>query len=144
MPHEAAMKPAMAEELTSGTALPELTKRPTRTMLFRFSAVTWNAHRIHYDAEYARSERHPDVLVQATMHGGFLLEMLRRFVGPRGEVLEFKYSNRARALPDETLVYGGSVVAVHRQSSQVECEIWGKKEDGTVCSPGTARVRLAR
>jgi 3-methylfumaryl-CoA hydratase len=28
----------------------------TETMNFRYSAVTWNAHRIHYDADYTRDE----------------------------------------------------------------------------------------
>lgn len=32
-------------DVTEGMTLPELVKRPTPTMLFRFSAVTWNAHR---------------------------------------------------------------------------------------------------
>lgn len=135
--------PAVFTQLHVGSELPVLHKTPTRTMLFRFSAVTWNTHRIHYDSEYAKREGHPDVLVQATMHGGFLLQMLRRFTGPRGSVLDFKYSNRARALPDEALAFGGRVVALHPDSLEVECEIWGRKADGTVCAPGTARVRLA-
>ncbi|MDW6064467.1 hypothetical protein SAZ11_49175 [Streptomyces sp. FXJ1.4098] len=42
--------------------------------LFRFSAVSWNAHRIHYDAEFAASEGFPDTVVQSTLHG----EMLSR------------------------------------------------------------------
>lgn len=29
---------------------------PTPTTLFRFSALTWNAHLIHLDARYAREE----------------------------------------------------------------------------------------
>lgn len=136
--------PATFATLEVGTELPPLQKTPTRTMLFRFSAVTWNAHRIHYDAGYAQTEGHPDVLVQATMHGGFLLEMLRRFVGPRGQIVDFKYSNRARALPDELLTFGGRVTAVHADTRDVECQIWGRKADGTVCAPGTARVRFAR
>lgn len=132
------------QQLQPGMELPTLVKRPTRTMLFRFSAVTWNTHRIHYDSEYARLEQHPDVLVQATMHGAFLLQMLRGFVGPKGRIVDFKYSNRARALPGEALVYGGRIAAVHAGSGDVECEIWGCKEDGTACTPGTARVRLAQ
>lgn len=143
MQPESKCEPAVFSRLQVGAELPELRKTPTRTMLFRFSGVTWNAHRIHYDAAYARSEGHPDVLVQATMHGGFLLEMLRRFVGPRGAILDFKYSNRARALPDEALTFGGRVNAVDVQTREVECEIWGRKADGTACAPGTARVRFA-
>lgn len=131
-----------AADVEEGMALPELVKQPTHTMLFRFSAVTWNAHRIHYDLAYAKSEKHPDVLVQATMHGGFLLQMLSAFVGPSGQILRFKYSNRAKAVPGEVLICGGRVLSVDRESGEIECEIWEKKQDGTVCAPGSARLRL--
>ena len=128
--------------LHTGMALPELRKRPTATMLFRFSAVTWNAHRIHYDQAYARSEGYPDVLVQATMHGAFLLQMLRGFAGLSGRVLQFTYSNRAPAVPGEGLICGGSVLAVDLATGGVDCEVWEKKDDGSICARGTARVRL--
>ncbi len=32
------------------------TTQLTNTLNFRYSALTWNAHRIHYDGDYARSE----------------------------------------------------------------------------------------
>ncbi|KAJ2347481.1 hypothetical protein GGF43_004748, partial [Coemansia sp. RSA 2618] len=36
---------------------------PTEIMLFRYSALSWNSHRIHYDAVYARDiENHPGLL----------------------------------------------------------------------------------
>lgn len=41
---------------------------PSRALLFRFSALTFNAHRIHYDAEYATSvEHYPGVVVQGPL-----------------------------------------------------------------------------
>jgi hydroxyacyl-ACP dehydratase HTD2-like protein with hotdog domain len=41
------------EDVKPGVALTPLVKRPTTVQLFRFSAVTWNAHRIHFDKPYA-------------------------------------------------------------------------------------------
>lgn len=135
-------QPADIETLSVGDPLPELVKIPTHTMLFRFSAVTWNSHRIHYDLSRAQAEGHPDVLVQATMHGAFLLQMLRQFIGPAGRILDFSYSSRARALPGERLIAGGRITEVDRATRQLACEIWERKEDGTVCAPGTARLLL--
>ena len=41
---------------------------PSRPVLFRFSALTFNAHRIHYDAAYATEvEHYPDVVVQGPL-----------------------------------------------------------------------------
>ena len=36
-------------------------------LLFRFSAPTYNAHRIHYDREYARSEGYPGLVVHGPL-----------------------------------------------------------------------------
>jgi hydroxyacyl-ACP dehydratase HTD2-like protein with hotdog domain len=41
---------------------------PRRTELFRYSAVTFNAHRIHYDLPYATStEGYPDLVVHGPL-----------------------------------------------------------------------------
>jgi 3-methylfumaryl-CoA hydratase len=49
---------------------------PSPVELFRFSAVTFNAHRIHYDTTYARSdEGYPDLVV----HGPFTAVKLLAF-----------------------------------------------------------------
>lgn len=42
--------------------------------LFRFSALTWNTHRIHYDSEYAKSEGHDGVLVHGPLQATVLLD----------------------------------------------------------------------
>ncbi|XDZ65232.1 MaoC family dehydratase N-terminal domain-containing protein [Alphaproteobacteria bacterium LSUCC0684] len=42
--------------------------RPDHGQLFRFSALTWNTHRIHYDADHCRhTEGYPDIIT----HGPF-------------------------------------------------------------------------
>lgn len=54
----------------------KLTK-PDAVQLFRFSALTFNSHRIHYDQEYAREvEGYPNVLIHAPY---LLLLMLDAF-----------------------------------------------------------------
>ncbi len=130
------------DEITVGMALPELIKRPTSSMLFRFSAVTWNAHRIHYDEAYARHEGHDGILVQATMHGAFLLQMVKRFAGPDGKVLDFEYSNRGKAVPGDTLTLGGRVSKVDAARAVVDCELWERNQDRLTCAVGAARIRL--
>ncbi len=53
---------------------------PNETMLFRYSAITDNPHRIHYDLAYAQSEGYPALVVNGTVPTMFLLEMLRAHV----------------------------------------------------------------
>jgi 3-methylfumaryl-CoA hydratase len=45
----------------------------TSPLVFRYSAVTWNAHRIHYDAEYTRDEEGYPGAVQ---NGGLTMQLL--------------------------------------------------------------------
>ncbi len=54
---------------------------PDETVLFRYSAITDNPHRIHYDLPYARSEGYPALLVNGTIPAMVLLEMFRAHVG---------------------------------------------------------------
>lgn len=54
---------------------------PDEMTLFRYSAITDNPHRIHYDLAYARSEGYPALVVNGTVPTMFLLEMFRTRVG---------------------------------------------------------------
>lgn len=57
----------------------QLPLRPDPTLLFRFSALTANAHRIHYDAPYAMDEEgHPGVVVHGPLLALLMLELPRR------------------------------------------------------------------
>lgn len=54
---------------------------PDETLLFRYSAITDNPHRIHYDLAYAQSEGYPALVVNGTIPTMLLLEMFRTHVG---------------------------------------------------------------
>jgi 3-methylfumaryl-CoA hydratase len=47
-------------------------------VLFRFSALTYNAHRIHYDAHYTASEGYPDLVVHGPLQALLMGECFRR------------------------------------------------------------------
>ncbi|HLM04095.1 MAG TPA: hypothetical protein VK402_02765 [Blastococcus sp.] len=47
-------------------------------VLFRFSALTYNAHRIHYDAGYAESEGYPGLVVHGPLQALLMGECFRR------------------------------------------------------------------
>jgi 3-methylfumaryl-CoA hydratase len=67
---------------------------PDPTLLFRFSALTFNAHRIHYDRTYATTvEGYPGLVVQGPLTAVLLMEMVRSHVGQSVTTFTF----RARA-----------------------------------------------
>lgn len=50
--------------------------RPDATLLFRYSALTFNSHRIHYDLPYAqREEGYPALVVQGPLTATMLLDL---------------------------------------------------------------------
>lgn len=132
------------KDVSVGMTFPALVKQPTTSMIFRFSAVTWNAHRIHYDQAYARSENHPDVLVQATMHGAFMVELLQQIAGPHGTIKSLDYMNRGRAIPGDILRSEATVTNIDTQNGEVTCDVKETNQDGLVCAKGTAVVILER
>lgn len=80
---EGAPKTVMA----SGPAIPASpadlvwTIDPSPLMLFRFSAITFNGHRIHYDRPYAAEEGYPGLVVHGPLQAALLLNQLTTTMG---------------------------------------------------------------
>lgn len=54
----------------------------SEALLFRYSAATFNAHRIHYDLSYARSvEKYPGLVVHGPLQATLLLAAAMRHAG---------------------------------------------------------------
>jgi 3-methylfumaryl-CoA hydratase len=61
---------------------------PDPVLLFRYSALTFNGHRIHYDADYARAdEGYPALVVNGGLTTLMLLEAALRHAPPGAAVL---------------------------------------------------------
>jgi 3-methylfumaryl-CoA hydratase len=70
---------------------------PDAALLFRFSALTYNAHRIHYDQPYATGvEGYPGLVVHGPLLALLALEVPRRY-RPELPVAEFRYRLRRPA-----------------------------------------------
>ena len=67
---------------------------PDTVLLFRFSALTFNAHRIHYDRPYARNEEgYPGLVVHGPLTAILLAGMARENSSKR--ILQFRFQGRA-------------------------------------------------
>lgn len=65
--------------------------QPSEVLLFRYSALTFNAHRIHYDRRYsAEVEGYPGLVVHAPLIATLLLDLLHRSL-PEGQVTSFTF-----------------------------------------------------
>lgn len=66
---------------------------PTPVLLFRFSALTFNGHRIHYDRRYCeREEGYPGLVVHGPLQALLLLDLVQRH---QPDALISRYAFRA-------------------------------------------------
>lgn len=78
------------------------------TVLFRFSALTYNAHRIHYDRDYATAvEGHEGLVVHGPLQALALLELVRR-QQPDAQVEQFTFRAKRPVVDDGPLLLRGS------------------------------------
>jgi hydroxyacyl-ACP dehydratase HTD2-like protein with hotdog domain len=127
-----------------GERLDTLEKTFTRPQLFRFSAVRWNPHRVHYDRKYATEEEgQPDVLVHGPLHEAAIQQLLLDWVGSDGRLLELSCRIVGRAVPEEPYLVEAEVTAVDERDGTVEFDVW-THQAGERCADGSAVVRLER
>lgn len=72
-------------------------------VLFRFSALTYNAHRIHYDRDYAtREEGYPGLVVHGPLQAVLLADLTQRMF-PDQTVVSFVFRSNAPAFDNGPL-----------------------------------------
>ncbi|WP_439678421.1 FAS1-like dehydratase domain-containing protein [Embleya sp. MST-111070] len=101
------------------------------TMLFRFSALTANAHRIHYDMPYVTDrEGYPGLVVHGPLLVLAMLELVRRN-SPTRAVRSLSYRLRRPVFAGERLLasgapaeYGAALrIATHREERHATAEV---------------------
>jgi 3-methylfumaryl-CoA hydratase len=64
---------------------------PDDVLLFRYSALTFNGHRIHYDRQYVTQvEGYPGLIVHGPLIATLLMDLLRRQL-PEADVASFRF-----------------------------------------------------
>jgi 3-methylfumaryl-CoA hydratase len=86
---QAKHKPAKPEEFAASEII--FKKRFNAIELFRFSALTGNTHRIHYDVDYARDvEGYADLVVHGPFQAMVLMDLYRRS-RPNAPIMAFEF-----------------------------------------------------
>ncbi len=80
---------------------------PSEVMLFRYSALTFNGHRIHYDAPYAKEvEGYSGLIVHGPLLATLMIDLVAREL-PKAAIGSFEFTARnAVALPATISVCG--------------------------------------
>jgi 3-methylfumaryl-CoA hydratase len=100
-------------------------------LLFRYSALTFNGHRIHYDRDYVtRVEGYPGLIFHGPMQAAFLVELAARLHGGTAPK-KFVY----RGVQP---LFAPSEFSVNASDSAGGVELWTANSDGAPTMKGTA------
>lgn len=100
------------------------------TLLFRYSALTFNGHRIHYDRRYAtEAEGYPGLVVHGPMQAALLLNYAAELHG----VPPARFSFRGLSP-----LFDGEDFALHASEDGDRLKLWTAKEAGPTCMSAEA------
>lgn len=108
---------------------------PDPVMLFRFSALTFNGHRIHYDYPYVTgTEGYPGLVVHGPLLGMLQSELARRS-NPSLTMARFEFRAVSPAFGDAPLAVGA------RRDGTGEVATWIANQDGGLVQTGKVTFR---
>ena len=108
--------------------------QPTAPLLFRYSALTFNGHRIHYDRPYAeREEGYSGLVVHGPLIATLLLDLLRSEL-PAARVVAYDF-RAVRPLLDTT-----TFEVCGRTSVDGAVNLWAMDSEGILATSATARL----
>ena len=121
-----------------GDTLPPLKHTATSFQLFRYSAVTWNPHRIHFDERYAREEGHAGIALHSHLRAALALRCVTEGLGPGWQVTKVSYRLRKPVYAPAHLTYTARVTAA--EGDGLTLELIEEQPSGEVGFEGTVRV----
>jgi 3-methylfumaryl-CoA hydratase len=122
----AATKPAAAP-----TAKHRESRMADEVLLFRYSALTFNGHRIHYDRDYVtKVEGYPGLIFHGPMQAAFLVEFAAKLHGGAAPK-KFVY----RGVQP---LFEGSEFSVNANDNDAGMELWTANSQGAPTMKGTA------
>ncbi len=109
--------------------------RPNSVLLFRYSALTFNAHRIHYDYRYATEiEGYPGLVVHGSLIATLLIDVVRCQM-PQARIAEFRF--RAVSALFDT---GPFSVCGRPERDAKTISLWARDKSGGLATTATATI----
>jgi 3-methylfumaryl-CoA hydratase len=128
---EAAPAAAVVQAITPEPADQEWTIEPSAVLLFRYSALTFNSHRIHYDRPYAVGvEGYDGLIVHGPLQGSLAFN-LAAVIG-EGAPARFAYRNLTPLVDEAPFRVRG------RREADGSVVVWTEDHRGRQCMRGVA------
>jgi 3-methylfumaryl-CoA hydratase len=103
-------------------------------LLFRYSALTYNGHRIHYDRHYAvEKEHYPALVVHGPLLATLLVDLMRSEL-PDASLGEFRFRAVRPTFDPQPFR-----LSLKREGTNLK--LWTEDHEGYVCMSASAKVR---
>lgn len=107
---------------------------PDDVLLFRYSALTFNGHRIHYDRRYATEvEGYPGLVVHGPLLATLLIDLIRANL-PSTAITRFEFRALSPIFDTADFVVAGRSRDAHT------VDLWAKNAAGTLAMTATATI----
>ncbi len=104
-------------------------------LLFRFSALTFNGHRIHYDPDYCRDvEHYPGLIVHGPLLAVLLLDLVRRQL-PAAVIRGFEFKGVRPTFAGQRFQVCGK-----RDATGTRVTLWVRQDDGALAMTASAEI----
>jgi 3-methylfumaryl-CoA hydratase len=109
---------------------------PDDVLLFRYSALTFNGHRIHYDRKYVTEvEGYPGLIVHGPLIATLLMDLLRRQM-PEADVASFRFKAVRPTFDLHPFRVNGTL-----QDDGKTVRLWAQDHTGWLTMDATATLR---
>ena len=109
---------------------------PDDVLLFRYSALTFNGHRIHYDRKYVTEvEGYPGLIVHGPLIATLLLDLVRR-QAPQADVASFRFKAVRPTFDLHPFRVNGQP-----QDDGKTIRLWAQDHEGWLTMDATATLR---
>jgi 3-methylfumaryl-CoA hydratase len=110
---------------------------PDDVLLFRYSALTFNGHRIHYDRKYVTQvEGYPGLIVHGPLIATWLVDLVRRHTDRSIRRFEFKALRPTFECADQRHVR----VSGQLQADGQHVRLWAQDHEGWLTMQATAEL----
>lgn len=106
---------------------------PDPVMLFRYSALTFNGHRIHYDLPFCQAEGYSGLVVHGPLLATLLTDLVRRNL-PQERLADFSFKALSPVYADRPFTIHGTRIGPDR------LHLWVSGNDGTKAMDAVARL----
>jgi len=132
------------EEITEKMTLPDFQIKTDSKLSAMWAAASGDFDPIHYDHDYAKEHKLPNIIVNGRLKIALLANWLNSLIGPDGRLKRLSVRHQGMDIVGNDVTIKGVIVSKSNDpvDKSVECEIWMEDHKGNKTATGSATLSL--